>query len=147
MPSNLTATDKRQSVAWNKGPQVATWTIDFDGSDFVNSSGQRVAYASGDVVRLTNPIPTGKAMCVLSVSTYQDTAATAATSALLDIGFDGGNTLVNDYSMKTTAATKTNTALGAPVFGDAAAYLTLTNTITGSGTKGKVTVTVVYCLV
>jgi len=145
--ANVVAKDKRKSVAWNAGPQVAEWTIDFDKSEFIDSTGKRIGYTSGDVVRLTDAIPATRAMCVLAVSTYQDIASTAGTTAVLDIGFDGGQELVTDYDMKSTAATKTNTALAAPVFGTAGKYLTCDNVITGAGLNGKVTVTVVYCLV
>lgn len=147
--ANLVATDKRQSVSWTGKPQVATFTIDFDASEFVNSSGQRIAYTSGDVVRLTDAIPTKSAMCVLASSMYQITASTAVTSSTIKLGFDGGTEVVSSYDGKTAATTKTNNALAAPVFGAAGTYLTLVNTIVSTGTpvKGKVTVSVVYCLV
>ena len=145
--ANVTAKDARKSVGWGAQPTVAQFTIDFDSATFTDSTGKKIPYTSGDVVRLTDAIPTGAAMCVLAVSTFQNVASTAATSAVLDIGFDGGETLVADYNMKSAANTKTNTALAAPVFGAAGTYLTCDNTVTGAGLNGKVTISVVYCLV
>lgn len=153
MPSNLYDLEKRISSAWNEGPQVATFVVDFDAQEFTTTIGssKKTKYASADVVRLMEAIPTGKALCVLAVSTYQDVASTADTSSTIDIGFDGGAELVSNYDGKSAATTKTNTALAAPVYGTAGTYLSVTNTIVeataGAKLKGKLTISVVYCLV
>jgi hypothetical protein len=143
--ANVTALEKKSSLGFGSGPQLGKWIIDFDAADFVDANGNRVSYTSGDSVRLTPVIPTGSAMAVLAVSTVMLTASTAGTSSTIDVGFDAGETLVANINGK-TATTRANAALANPIYGDAATYLTLTNTLVGTGLKGKIAVSVLYSL-
>jgi hypothetical protein len=145
--ANIYDFEKRLSSAWNEGPQVATFVVDFDAQEFTSSIGssKKVTFASGDVVRLMDAIPTGRAMAVLAVSSIMETASTAATSSTIDIGFDGGETLVADINGK-TGTTLANAALANPIYGAAGTYLSVTNTLVGAGVKGKLRFSILYAI-
>ena len=82
---------------------------------------------------------------VLRASVQIMTANDAATSAIADLGFDGGDELINDVDLTAAADTFVeNTGSAVPTIKETGGTVTYTPTYTGALTAGKVLVTIEY---
>lgn len=127
---NLTRTEK---LYQKKSVSVFTAVLDF--TDNVPTTGE-------DYQLFTLPAQS----LVTAASLLVLTASDAATSAAADVGFDGGDTLIDGVNLKSAAGTTLSGGTNAKIsqLSDTGGVVTFSPTYTGAATAGKFLLCVEY---